>query len=114
MQGPADYLEQAEGDLNIAKEKLKSKDYEWVQMRSQLCVINALKALIEYKGIHHRSNTIPSLLNEVQMKCEIPTEIYMAATAVDKKTNMPSERISKFITLQAEMVLGWVMSMMGY
>ncbi|MEW6097526.1 MAG: HEPN domain-containing protein [bacterium] len=114
MQGPGDYLNQAEGDLNIAKENLKMKDYTWVQTRSQLCVINALKALIEYKGTHHRSNTIAGLLNEVQMVCDIPNEVYRAANAVDKKTSMPSDRISKFIILQAELVLGWVMSMLGY
>lgn len=114
MLGPDDFLNQAEENLNIAKEKLKMKDYTWVQTRSQMCVINALKSLIEYKGTHHRSNTVTGLLNELQIICDIPIEVSMAANAVDKKTSMPSERISKFITLQAEMVLGWVMSMVGY
>jgi len=114
MRGAGDYLNQAEEELNTAKERLKLKDYDWVYTRSQLCVINALKALIEYRGVHHRSNTILGLLNELQLLCDLPTEVSQAANAVNSKTNMPSERISKFITLQAEMVLGWVMSMMGY
>ncbi len=109
-----DYLNQAEDNLNTAKEKLKTKEYDWVQSRAQMCVINALKSLIEYKGIHHRTNTITGLLNEVQLIYDIPSDVCMAANAVDKKTSMPSERISKFITLQAEMVLGWVMNMVGY
>lgn len=114
MLGPNDFLNQAEEDLNIAREKLKMKDYTWVQTRAQMCVINALKSLIEYKGTHHRSNTVTGLLNELQMLCDIPTEVSMAANAVDNKISMPGERISKFITLQAEMVLGWVMGMLGY
>lgn len=114
MREVSDYLNQAEEELNIAKERLKMKDYEWVQTRVQLCVVNALKALIEYKGSRHRSNTIAGLLNEAQLICDIPTDVYHAANAVDSKTTMPSERICKYLTLQAEMVLGWVMTMLGY
>lgn len=114
MLGPGELLHQAEQDLNNAKERLKQKDYDWVFTRSQLCIINALKALIEYRGTHYRSNTITGLLNEAQGVCDIPTEICQAIGAVSTKTSMPSERISKFITLQTEMVLGWVMSMLGY
>jgi len=114
MREAGDFLNQAEEELNAAKERLKLKDYEWVCTRSQLCVINAFKALIEYRGVHYRSNTLPGLLNELQALVDIPLDISQAANAVNSKTPMPSERISKFITLQAEMVLGWVMSMMGY
>jgi HEPN domain-containing protein len=114
MREVSDYLNQAEEDLNIAKERLKMRDYEWVQTRVQLCVINAFKALIEYKGGRHRSNTVAGLLNEAQLICDIPTDVCQAANAVDSKTSMPSERICKFLTLQAEMVLGWVMSTLGY
>ncbi|MFH1563587.1 MAG: HEPN domain-containing protein [Nitrospirota bacterium] len=114
MRGAIDYLTQAEEDLNIAKEKIKTKNYDWVITRAQLCVINAFKALIEYKAGHHRSNTISGILNELSAICDIPTEICQSVNAVSSKTPMPSERICKFVTLQAEMVLGWVSSMMGY
>ncbi len=114
MQGAGDYLNQAEEDLNIAKVKVKTKEYEWVITRAQLCITNAFKALIEYKGVRHRSNTIPGLLNELAATCDIPTEVCQAVNAVSNKTPMPSERICRFIILQAEMVLGWVSSTMGY
>ncbi|MEW6609067.1 MAG: HEPN domain-containing protein [bacterium] len=114
MLGPGDYLNQAEEELNIAKERLKMKDYDWTLTRAQLSLINAFKALIDYKGSRHRSNTLTGLLNEVQIVCDIPTDICQAINAVNTKMSMPSERIARFVTMQAETVLGWVMSMMGY
>lgn len=89
MERSKDWMDEAEGDLEHAKNDLKGKYYNWACFSAQQAAEKAVKAVFQKMGAESWGHSVADLLVELSKKHQIPEEIMNGALELDK-TYIPS------------------------
>ncbi len=79
-----DWMDQAEGDLDHAKNDLRSGFYEWACFSSQQSAEKAVKAVFQKLGAEAWGHSVYDLLNNLRDKVEVSGEILECSLELDK------------------------------
>ncbi len=84
MERSADWMDQAEGDLEHARSDLRSGFYDWACFSSQQAAEKALKAVFQKLGVEAWGHSVADLLEELSKSRRIPEELMDLALELDK------------------------------
>jgi HEPN domain-containing protein len=84
MERSADWMDQAEGDLEHARSDLKGGFYDWACFSSQQAAEKALKAVFQKLGAEAWGHSVADLLEELSKSRRIPEELMDLALELDK------------------------------
>ena len=84
MERSADWMDQAEGDLEHARSDLKGGFYDWACFSSQQAAEKALKAVFQKLGAEAWGHSVADLLEELTKSRRIPEELMDLALELDK------------------------------
>jgi HEPN domain-containing protein len=80
----ADWLKQAERDLNVAVADAAAGYHEWAAFAAQQCGEKAVKALIQALHGAVRGHAITEMLRQLPERVEVPTALLEGAQELDK------------------------------
>lgn len=115
MERSADWMDQAEGDLQHARSDLKEGFYEWACFSSQQATEKALKAVFQKLGGEAWGHSVADLLEELSKSQMIPQELKDIALELDKAyilTRYPNAHPSgsprrRYTSKEAERMIGY-------
>ncbi len=84
MERSADWMDQAEGDLEHARSDLRGGFYDWACFSSQQSAEKALKAVFQKLGAEAWGHSVADLLQELSKSRQIPKELVDLALELDK------------------------------
>jgi HEPN domain-containing protein len=84
MERSADWMDQAEGDLEHARSDLKGGFYDWACFSSQQAAEKAVKAVFQKLGAEAWGHSVADLLEELSKSRRIPEELMDLALELDK------------------------------
>lgn len=84
MERSKDWIDEAEGDLQHAKNDLNSKFYNWACFSSQQATEKAIKAVFRKMGIEAWGHSVSDLLKELSNTFPVPSEFIDDALELDK------------------------------
>jgi HEPN domain-containing protein len=84
MERSADWMDQAEGDLEHARSDLIGGFYDWACFSSQQAAEKALKAAFQKLGAEAWGHSVADLLEELSKSRRIPEELMDLALELDK------------------------------
>lgn len=84
MERSADWMDQAEGDLEHARSDLKNGFYDWACFSSQQAAEKALKAIFQKLGAEAWGHSVADLLEELGKSRPISEELKDVALELDK------------------------------
>ena len=84
MERSADWMDQAEGDLEHARSDLKGGFYDWACFSSQQAAEKALKAVFQKLGAEAWGHSVADLFEELSKSRRIPEELVDLALELDK------------------------------
>ena len=84
MERSADWMDQAEGDLEHARSDLKNGFYDWACFSAQQSAEKALKAVFQKLGGEAWGHSVADLLEELGKSRPIPEELKDVALELDK------------------------------
>ncbi len=79
-----DWLDQAEGDLEHAKNDLRSSFYDWACFSAQQSAEEAVKAVLQKLGAEAWSHSVFDLLSSLSGRIEVSSELLDYALELDK------------------------------
>jgi HEPN domain-containing protein len=80
----ADWLKQAEWDLQAAEDSAAKGHHEWAAFQAQQCAEKAVKALVQYLHGAVRGHAILEVLRQLPPSSEVPERLLAAARELDK------------------------------
>jgi len=84
MERSADWIEQAQGDLEHAKSDLDRGFYDWACFSAQQAAEKALKAIFQKMGAEAWGHSVADLLEELAQSHTVSEELRDAALELDK------------------------------
>jgi HEPN domain-containing protein len=84
MRRTKDWLDQAEKDINAAKNSLKSGDYEWACFQAQQGAEKAVKAALQSKGKDLVGHSVAYFLGQLSKSEKISQELLSEARRLDR------------------------------
>jgi len=84
MERSKDWIDEAEGDLQHAKNDLNSGFYNWACFSSQQSTEKAIKAVFRKMGVEAWGHSASDLLNELSNTFPVPSELIDNALELDK------------------------------
>jgi len=84
MERSADWMDQAEGDLEHARSDLKGGFHDWACFSSQQAAEKALKAVFQKLGAEAWGHSVADLLEELSKSRRISGELMDLALELDK------------------------------
>lgn len=84
MERSADWMDQAEGDLEHARSDLRGGFYDWACFSSQQAAEKALNAVFQKLGAEAWGHSVADLLKELSKSQPIPEELMDLALELDK------------------------------
>ena len=84
MERSKDWLDEAKGDLEHARNDLDGGFYNWACFSSQQAAEKAIKAVFQRMGAEAWGHSAADLLKEVSKKHDIPEELQDGALELDK------------------------------
>ncbi len=84
MERSADWLDEAEGDLEHAKSDLKGKYYNWACFSAQQAAEKALKALFQRMGAEAWGHSVADLAEELGKRYAVPKALRGISLELDK------------------------------
>jgi HEPN domain-containing protein len=84
MNRMADWLRQAERDLQVALNSAASGHHEWAAFAAQQCAEKAVKALIQSLHGAVRGHSIAEMLRQLPAAVSVPATLLMGAQDLDK------------------------------
>jgi len=84
MERSADWMDQAEGDLEHARSDLKGGFYDWACFSSQQAAEKAVKSVFQKLGAEAWGHSVADLLEELSKSRRIPEELMDLALELDK------------------------------
>jgi HEPN domain-containing protein len=115
MERSADWMDQAEGDLQHAHSDLKEGFHEWACFSSQQATEKAVKALFQRLGAEAWGHSVADLLEELDKSQKVPQELKDIALELDKAyipTRYPNAHPSgsprrRYTRREAERMIGY-------
>lgn len=84
MERSADWMDQAEGDLEHAQSDLRGGFYDWACFSSQQAAEKAIKAVFQKLGAEAWGPSVGDLFEELSKSRRIPDELIDLALELDK------------------------------
>lgn len=84
MERSADWMDQAQGDLEHAKSDLEREFYDWACFSSQQAAEEAVKAVFQKMGAEAWGHSVADLLEELLSRCAVPEALIDVALELDK------------------------------
>ncbi len=84
MERSADWMDQAEGDLDHARNDLEGAFYEWACFSSQQAAEKAVKAVFQALGQEAWGHSVADLLRELNKSKSVPDNLIDVALELDK------------------------------
>jgi HEPN domain-containing protein len=84
MERSKDWIDEAEGDLNHAKNDLNSGFYNWACFSAQQSTEKAIKSIFRKIGAEVWGHSTSDLLNELSNTFPVPSELIDNALELDK------------------------------
>ncbi len=84
MERSADWMDQAEGDLEHARSDVKGGFYDWACFSSQQAAEKALKAVFQKLRAEAWGHSVADLLEELSKSRRLPEEMMDLALELDK------------------------------
>lgn len=75
MERSADWLEQAQSDLEHARYDLRAEFYEWACFSSQQAAKKAVKAVVQRQGEEAWGHSVADLLEELSERYDVSTDL---------------------------------------
>jgi len=79
-----DWLDEAEGDLEHARNDVQGGFYNWACFSAQQAAEKAIKAVFQRMGAEAWGHSVADLLKELSKKHEIPEDLSNGALELDK------------------------------
>jgi HEPN domain-containing protein len=114
MQRSRDWMDQAEGDLEHARNDLAYGFYEWACFSAQQAAEKAVKAVFQARGAEAWGHSVADLLGELVLPSPVDAGLIDAALELDKvyiPARYPDAHISgsprrRFTKTEAERLIG--------
>jgi HEPN domain-containing protein len=84
MERSADWMDQAQGDLEHARSDLEREFYDWSCFSAQQAAEKAVKAVFQRMGAEAWGHSVADLLEELPPSFPVPKELRDAALELDK------------------------------
>jgi HEPN domain-containing protein len=84
MERSADWMDQAQGDLEHAKSDVEREFYDWACFSSQQAAEKAVKAVFQKMGAEAWGHSVADLLEELLSRCAVPEALIDVALELDK------------------------------
>lgn len=84
MERSADWMDQAQGDLEHAESDLERGFYDWACFSSHQSAEKAVKAVFQRKGAAAWGHSVRDLLEELRQSVSMPDGLIDAALEIDK------------------------------
>jgi HEPN domain-containing protein len=84
MERSADWMDQAQGDLEHAQSDLEREFYDWSCFSAQQAAEKAVKAVFQKIGAEAWGHSVADLLDELPSPHPVPEELRDAALELDK------------------------------
>jgi len=84
MERSADWMDQAQGDLEHARSDLERGFYDWACFSAQQAAEKAAKAVFQKRGAEAWGHSVADLLEELTPLHPVPEELTDAALELDK------------------------------
>jgi HEPN domain-containing protein len=84
MERSADWMDQAQGDLEHAKSDLERGFYDWACFSAQQAAEKAVKAVFQKRGAEAWGHSVADLLDELAPSHPVPEGLRDAALELDK------------------------------
>lgn len=84
MERSADWMDQAQGDLEHAKSDLERAFYDWACFSAQQAAEKAVKAVFQKMGAEAWGHSVADLLEELSSSCSVPEKLRDGALELDK------------------------------
>ncbi len=84
MERSADWMDQAQGDLEHAQSDVEREFYDWSCFSAQQAAEKAIKAVFQKLGAEAWGHSIADLLDELPPSSPVPEELREAALKLDK------------------------------
>jgi len=84
MERSKDWFDEAEGDLEHARNDIEGGFYNWACFSAQQAAEKAIKAVFQRMGAEAWGNSVADLLKELAKKHSIPEELLEGALELDK------------------------------
>jgi len=84
MERSADWMDQAEGDLDHARNDLEGAFYEWACFSAQQAAEKAVKAVFQALGQEAWGHSVADLLRELNKSKPVPDNLIDVALELDK------------------------------
>ena len=84
MDRSKDWLDEAKGDLNHARNDMKGNFYNWACFSAQQSAEKAIKAVFQRMGAEAWGHSVADLIKELAKKHDIPEELFDKALELDK------------------------------
>jgi HEPN domain-containing protein len=111
----ADWIDQAQGDLEHARKDLENGFYDWACFSAQQAAEKAVKAVFQKIGAEAWGHSVADLLEELIKSHPVPEDLNDAALELDKAyipTRYPNAHPSssprrRYIKAEAERLVGY-------
>lgn len=84
MERSKDWLDEAKGDMEHARNDVQGGFYNWACFSTQQAAEKAIKAVFQRMGAEAWGHSVADLLKELSKKHEIPEELANGALELDK------------------------------
>jgi len=84
MERSRDWLEQAEGDLALARHACSGGFYDWTVFAAQQAAEKAVKGALQRKGAEAWGHSVAALLRALAAQVPVPEDLIEAALELDK------------------------------
>ena len=115
MERSKDWFDEAEGDLEHARNDIEGGFYNWACFSAQQAAEKAIKAVFQRMGAEAWGHSVADLLKELGKKHDISTELLNGAIELDKayiptrypNTHPSGSPRSRYIKEEATRILGY-------
>jgi len=115
MERSADWMDQAQGDLEHARHDLQAGFYDWACFSSQQAAEKAVKAVFQKLGAEAWGHSVADLLSELNRHHPVPADLIELALELDKAyipTRYPNAHPSgsprrRYTRTEAERLVGY-------
>jgi HEPN domain-containing protein len=84
MERSKDWIDEAQGDLEHARNDLQDGFYNWACFSAQQSAEKAVKAVFQRMGAEAWGHSVADLLKELEQKYDVSTELFDGALELDK------------------------------
>lgn len=122
MERSADWLDQAQGDLDHARNDLAGGFYDWACFSAQQAAEKTVKAVLQFKGDEAWGHSVADLLDALAVHTAVPTNLRDIGLELDKAyilSRYPNAHPSgsprrRYTRAEAERLIGYAEQILGF